>query len=327
MRNLFIALLFVAALCFGYFYTDITNQIDSKASAHHQLILDDWVNRLNKSFTVLARILGFNKTMVNNLAYHNLGVKYLLKPVDVQFQDTSSGIQVSSGDRGVKEAFIHTADRIIHNISIPILQNNLGKTPSKNVQIVLFSSKESYAAELSRSGVTRNLIPNIVTHSAGITVGQDIWIPLYTVQDNSDLANVLTHELTHAVLNEQGIGNQLSTWINEGIAWHNGMLGMSQVSQAEAKQKSMVLNQQITQAARNGQLLPLSAGEADILRTHYNVEWEDYLAVENLIQKNGEQNFKAFLNNIPQIGLKKSFLKQFNEPINQYESEALNRFQ
>jgi hypothetical protein len=140
------------------------------------------------------------------------------------------------------------------------------------------------------------------------------------LQDQSDLANVLTHELTHVVLNQKGIGDSLPTWINEGIAWHDGLLAQSQVSPQKTQQLTAKLNQQIHQVAQQQQLLQLSASENDILSANYNVEWEDYLAVQNLLNTYGNQAFLSFLNGISQNGVDASFQQTYNMSRANYEA-------
>jgi hypothetical protein len=163
------------------------------------------------------------------------------------------------------------------------------------------------------------MIRNIVSQTGGVTVGSDVWIPLYALQDESDLANVLTHELTHVVLNQMGIGDQLPTWINEGVAWLNGREAQSRIAPDKVAAEDEAFAQQIRQAAAAGKLVPLSAGEEEILRAPYNVEWEDYLAVRQLIQQGGPASFQAFLRDAVKYGVDKSFALHYHTTLDQYE--------
>jgi hypothetical protein len=250
---------------------------------------------------------------------HRLHRKHL--PTQNAIQQTNvNGIKVFAGDTRVTSNQLKLAEQIIQTISLPILQQNVGDVPAQNTRVVLFSNPQTYANSLEEAGVSPDQLKNIASETGGLTVGSDVWIPLYNLQDQSDLANVLTHELTHVVLNQKGIGDSLPTWINEGIAWHDGLLAQAQVSPPEAQQLTSKLNQQIHQVAQQQQLLQLSASENDILNANYNVEWEDYLAIQNLLDTYGNQAFLTFLNGIPQTGVDESFQQTYNMSRTSYET-------
>jgi hypothetical protein len=233
----------------------------------------------------------------------------------------ANGITLSAGDRGVRSPELTLATNDISQVALPILTTNLGDTP-KDASIVLFSTKRAYAKALQQGGVDEQEIPSIVSGTGGITVGSQVWIPLYALQDESDLANVLTHELTHAVLNQEGIGDSLPTWLNEGTAWLDGMTAERQVNPDAADLLTSAYNQDLQQAEQDGQLLPLTASEQDILNASYNVEWEDYLAVKNLIDTYGQSQFEAFLTDA-HAGVEQSFKNAFGISMADYEQQTL----
>ncbi|MBX6395668.1 MAG: hypothetical protein IRY98_08100 [Alicyclobacillaceae bacterium] len=247
-----------------------------------------------------------------------LGIRHLPRRETHRTTNVSAGIQVLSGDRGVSGNTVETAARLIKEISLPVLQRQLGDQPA-DARIVLFSTRRTYAEALLQAGVQPNMLPHIVSHTGGVTVGNDVWIPLYALQDESDLADVLTHELTHVVLNQMGIGDQLPTWINEGVAWLNGREAQSRLAPDKVAAEDEAFAQQIRQAAAEGKLVPLSAGEDEILRAPYNVEWEDYLAVQHLIQQGGLESFQAFLRDAAKYGVDKSFALHYRTTLDQYE--------
>jgi hypothetical protein len=232
----------------------------------------------------------------------------------------SESIQVSSGDPGVSQKEVQTAAHMIQTLSLPILRENVSE-PVQPSHVVLFSSKAAYAKALENAGIENDMVKHIVEKTGGITVGSDVWIPLYALQSNGDLANVLTHELTHVALNQKEISDHIPDWVNEGIAWHDGMLALQNIQPRTAKQESALMNRQIRLVAQQGALLPLTVDEQGILQAHYNVEWEDYLAVENLIQQEGIEKFRAFLEDTVKDGVDKSFLNHYQMSINTYENQ------
>ncbi len=233
--------------------------------------------------------------------------------------DLTNGITLSAGDPGVHNRVLTMAKDFISQVSLPILQTNLGQIP-KNTKVVLFSSKRAYANALAKGGVDAKEIPSIVSGTGGITVGSEVWIPLYALQNQSDLANVLTHELTHAVFNQEGIGDNIPTWLNEGTAWMDGMAAQKQVDPSDAELLTAAYNQDLQKAAQDGQLLPLTASEEDILNAPYNVEWEDYLAVKNLVQTYGSARFRTFLAHA-HSGVAQSYADTFGIKMSSYEGK------
>ncbi|BCJ88002.1 peptidase MA family metallohydrolase [Effusibacillus dendaii] len=233
---------------------------------------------------------------------------------------TQSGIEISAGDSNVSQQTLQSAARIIRQISLPILAQNIsGQTP--NASIVLYSSRRTYRDALAQAGFQANEIPSIVAQTGGITVGSQIWIPLYMSPDKSSLANVLTHELTHVAFNQMGIGDQLPTWINEGIAWQMGLTAEAQLNSDAVQRETNALNSQLRKAIQTGSLLPLSASESDMLNASYNVEWQDYLAVKNLINTSGSQNFKQFLSDAVSVGVDRSFQNIYQMSLQEYENQ------
>ncbi|GIM46673.1 hypothetical protein DNHGIG_22220 [Collibacillus ludicampi] len=282
---------------------------------------NDLQNRMNQILNDMNRI---NQTIFDQTSFNHPGVHHLPRVKSGHARTTSSGIEVAAGDPGVPLSTVNMAADIIKNLSIPVIQDSLDSVPARNTHIVLFSSPQSYANSLRKSGISSDEVDNIVSETGGLTIGSDVWIPLYNLQDSSDLANVLTHELTHVVLNQKGIGEQIPTWINEGIAWHNGLTAQSQMNPGKVQEERYALTQQVKQAAEKGQLLPLSADENDILHANYNVEWEDALAVEHLIQNFGKQTFKSFINGIAHSGVEQSFLAHFHMKQSDYEKSFLH---
>jgi hypothetical protein len=296
-------------------------QLANELSSIEQLLMSGNANSSDiqqKMQNVSHDISQVQQLMDENVsqAYH---VHRLRKVQPVQSVQLANAITLSAGDTGVSRHVLTVASNFINQVSLPILKTNLGETP-RNTTIVLFSSQRSYARALRQGGVDAQEIPSIVSGTGGITVGSQVWIPLYALQDDSDLANVLTHELTHAVFNQEGIGDNLPTWVNEGTAWMDGMTAMRQVDPNTADMMTSAYNQDLQQAAQNGQLLPLTASEQDILNASYNVEWEDYLAVQNLIDTYGKTKYQEFLANA-HTSVAQSFTNAFGITMSSFEKK------
>lgn len=238
-------------------------------------------------------------------------------------QEVTTNVYLSAGDNGVSSSRLSKASQIIKNESMPTLSSLVGLSPAKNIQIVLFSSSKSYANALRQAGIDSNSIPSIVSNTGGLTVNTSIWIPLFNLEDNSDLTNVLSHELFHACAYSQGFEDQLPTWINEGTAWRVGLMAMKKVDPQKTSLEMSALEKDVKNAAGNGTLLPLTTSEDQILSAKYNVEYEDFMAVEQLVQKFGSSTYKNFIQNLKTQSVKTDFNNTFNMTITDFQNNFI----
>lgn len=229
-------------------------------------------------------------------------------------------VDVTAGDATVPNKALAKTAGLIQAVSLGIIQENIGTLPLQPAEFLLYGSPAGYiqavAAVFPKSEVT-----TATGQTAGFTFHSDVVIPMYLYSSDAYLANTLTHELTHVTLNQDSLGAQLPTWINEGFAWYNGMQAEAKISPAEETSLFNLLLKGVEAARGNGQLLPLTAGEQDVLHhnAQYNLEFFDYLAVNSLIDKYGLQKFREFLRSIHGEGVQGSFLKTFGISLDHYE--------
>ena len=235
-------------------------------------------------------------------------------------QLVATNIYIRAGDTAVPDTRLTQSSQIIKDISLPILNTVVGLSPAKNIQIVLFSSSKTYANALAQADIDLNSIQSIVADTGGLTVNTTIWIPLYNLSDSSDLTNVLSHELFHACASSQGYGDQLPTWLNEGTAWRIGLAAMQKVNPKKASLEMTSLQVDVQNAAKNGSLLPLTASESDILNAKYNVEYEDFMAVEHLVKQYGTSSYKTFIQNLKTESVNTDFQNSFNTTIDNFQN-------
>lgn len=238
-------------------------------------------------------------------------------------QKTSANVNVETGDQAVSNSKLKMASQIVNTISLPTLSSVLGLTPASEINIVLFSSAKSYGNALARAGVDQSSIQTMINDTGGVTANTTIWIPLYNLEDNSDLANVLSHELFHACVASQGYGAQLPIWINEGTAWRIGLLAQQKVNPQKTSAEMAYYQQDVQKAAQNGTLLSLNASEKDILNSSYNVEYEDYMAVEKLTKRFGVETYKTFIQNLTREKVDTDFQNTFHSSIDNFESSFI----
>lgn len=228
----------------------------------------------------------------------------------------SQEVAICMGDAAVPHEVLWLCAQIVRQYALPSLAQELGLAPAQ-AQILLFSNKESYAVALEATGIPLEEIPYYSTKSGGVTIGRDIWIPLYAWPDSSGLAYTLTHELTHVSLEENGLN--LPEWLNEGLAWYIGWDAQEEMNPALIVEYKNYYFRELQEAVLKGQLLPLAIAEQDILKAPYNVEWQDYLAVEGLLSRYGLSTVSLFLQQSKRVGVKDSFQKYFGISLGAYE--------
>jgi hypothetical protein len=230
-------------------------------------------------------------------------------------------LQIRAGDDRISEQTIQEIASIVHTISYPTLKSAINQPFQKPVEIWLYSSALTYRHALVNSGVDTQQARLMTRETGGIAQGNRILIPLYQTDTKAEMVNVLTHELTHVALNQLGIGNELPTWINEGLAWQEGLTAEQQVDPQRVRAERAQIQQSILHAYKAGELLPLSSDEQTILSAKYNVEAEDYLAVEYLERTYGVDKLNQFLNTLHRDALPAWM------PVKQSESEVYKTFE
>lgn len=232
---------------------------------------------------------------------------------------TTANVSVKSGDSSVSAANVQKASKIVDQISLPTLKSVVGLSPASNIEIVLFSSAKTYGNALLKAGIDRNSIQAMISETGGMTVGTTIWIPLYNLEDQSDLANVLSHELFHACAASQSYEDQLPVWINEGTAWRIGLMAQQKVNPQKTSAEMAYYDNDVRKAAQKGTILSLDASEQDILKANYNVEYEDFMAVEQLTKTYGTATYKTFIENLKNQNISSDFKNSFHSSMSEFQ--------
>ncbi|HVJ48807.1 hypothetical protein [Desulfitobacterium sp.] len=284
-----------------------------------------WQNTLGTILQVVSGISSDNPTLEKSM-------RLLEKHLQIQLnslpsvnpsslkEQVSPKLTLYAGDTGVTVDTLKSASSLITTYSLPIIQNSINLNPNRLTEIVFYSNPQMYGDALLRAGISTQEISAIVSQTGGITVNSSIWIPLFNLQGKADLANVLTHELTHVAFNQAGIGAQLPLWFNEGTCWHNGLAAQQKISPAQTKLEIKALTTSLKKTAQSGGLLPLSKIDQGLLSAPYNVEFQGYLATEHLISQHGLDHLQAFLNQVQLYGVQQSFLQNFGQTLSDFEN-------
>ncbi|MFB5192863.1 hypothetical protein [Alicyclobacillus fastidiosus] len=206
-------------------------------------------------------------------------------------------VNVEAVGKGATPEDVANAKRILAQVDAPALIQNTVQLPLKEpITIELIGNTTAYAGALKSLGVSPSQATNLSMDTGGFTQNSTILIPLSQNKDNADLANTLTHEMTHAIFN-QNI-SYLPSWINEGIAVTMGMTGQKAVENATVYSAyERQLAESIVDVAGQNQLQPLADDESVILsgETSYDYELQDWLAVRDLISEHGVAAIDRYL--------------------------------
>lgn len=214
-------------------------------------------------------------------------VSVTLPPAPINGTLTTAHAIIVAGDSGVLPENILSIANIFEHV-YPLDVSTLSWSERKPITVTLYSTLKQYANHFQSEGFSSAEASKIAEDSGGVTEGANsisISLPAFGEVDG---LNILAHELDHALVSTVSV--QLPSWVNEGLAWHEGIL-----AQLDGSPSSLLLDgaewnewSDIVQGQQNQALVPLGSG--DPLSATYNVEDQDYFAVNQLIDKYGVQN-------------------------------------
>lgn len=237
-------------------------------------------------------------------------------------------LQIAEGDHSVTYQSLQRARKLIDAVGFKVVSENVGTLPLRPAEVYLYGSSGGYLQAVAHV-FPKSEITIASGQTAGFTYSSSVVIPMYLYTNKAYLANTLTHELTHVVLNQEHLGALLPTWLNEGFAWYNGMEAERRVNPASEQRLYQLLLSGIQSAKEQQQLLPLNVGEEQVLHhnAQYNLEFFDYLAVNRLISTYGIKKFQGFLANIHGEGVSGSFQRSFGISLQQYDNQFYQQFE
>lgn len=202
------------------------------------------------------------------------------------------------------------------------IRDFLGVRMNHTATIVLVKNAADYQAELRQLGVSAGDASSLSQDSNGFTLGSTVVIPLFQNPTDVDLANVLTHELTHVDIN-QHIAN-IPSWMNEGMAVYMGMNGQKAIENPvdfESDEKQDAEN--ILQVVQSNQLVPLTGSEAAILsgQETYDYELQDWLAVCYLIAHYGKSSIQTLVHHLESENPNQAFLDTYGESVSAFNAQ------
>ncbi len=232
-------------------------------------------------------------------------------------------VKIEAFGSGVPSSEITHVQNLLNRVnSIQRIREFLGVRMNHTATIVLVKNAADYQTELRQLGVSAGDASSLSEDSNGFTLGSTVVIPLFQNPTDVDLANVLTHELTHVDIN-QHIAN-IPSWMNEGMAVYMGMNGQKAIENpvdfaSDEKQDA----EDILQVVQSNQLVPLTGSEAAILsgQETYDYELQDWLAVCYLIEHYGKSSIQTLVRHLESENPNQAFYDTYGETVSAFNAQ------
>lgn len=224
-----------------------------------------------------------------------------VKTKAVSVTGTPASIRVLNGDGKVSPQTVHTVESLVKSAKISEkISGDFGLPFTQPVRIYLAADSAGYRQILLSHAASGTEVDQLVQASAGIAYGNDIFIPVSDSNADKDLKNIIAHELTHVLLYQNGAG-KMPSWINEGLAWREALKAEFEgYANVVYKGRKSELRNSILDAKQAGKLIGLLHDPKDTIsvKPGYNVEIQDWLAVDYLINQYGFDKLFDYLSRV-----------------------------
>lgn len=244
-----------------------------------------------------------------NSANQTLGtVKYPQLPTNGRVE--SQNFMVLSQAANIPPSLLaNIANTFRHAYSYDVGQ--LGLSARLPIVVMVFDSQSEFTQHFLDEAYNPAVSGLYGQDTQAVTEGpQYIAVNAQGMNFTSDI-NIMAHELTHALLAANyGI---LPSWVNEGLAWHQGLSAQLGDSPSPLIRASLWRQLWLSpmMAAQSGQLYPLLT--ASSVATAYNVEGQDNFAVEQLINSDGLPQLLKFISDTKTMGQQKAFASVYHQ--------------
>jgi hypothetical protein len=234
-------------------------------------------------------------------------------------------IQLIRGDSGVQDKTLTRIGDLIQGRAADVVYVTTKLQYNAPLYLFIDSNKTAYAKDL-KTHFSASRLTNEVDESLAIQFNDHIYFPIYKFADDKtdgEIENTLAHEMTHAVLYQNGIEAKLPIWINEGFSWYVGNRAEKKIDSQAETQTEWEIQETILYEAKEHKLYTLDQSNTMFTNREpeYNMEWEDYLAVRELIQQYGIPRFQSFLLCLQTESLDVAFQKTYGIRIASFEQE------
>lgn len=203
--------------------------------------------------------------------------------------NAAPGVTVESVSSDLPQSKLSEVTQLIRKYQIlQTVASTLNMSSQQTVHIYLAQTNADYQKKLATLGLSVSDASRLSKDTGGFTQGDVILIPMTQNKTLPDLVNTLGHEITHVFLNHYV--TDVPSWINEGLAVHDGMKVQSEAENSvEFQGYAKRMAESVLAATSAGNLIPLTGNEQQVLQGNqsYDLELQDWLAVNWIIQNYG----------------------------------------
>ncbi|CAM3949477.1 hypothetical protein ALPO108162_14225 [Alicyclobacillus pomorum] len=227
---------------------------------------------------------------------------------------------VTAADSSVTKEELQSVADLFERI-YPLDVSRTGLKPSEKMNIVLYGNASSYENHFISEGYSADEAKQIAEESVAAEEGTNKISVLMPSYESVDGMNILAHEFTHSLI--ATVSNKIESWANEGVAWADGIAGELDQSPDELLLDGEQWYEWVDIVAhqQKGDLLKL--GAANPLDGNYNVEDQDYFAVQQLINRFGMNKFMQYVKAIDSDP--DAFQHTFSESFQQFSDEVTQK--
>ncbi|KPV42970.1 hypothetical protein [Alicyclobacillus ferrooxydans] len=199
---------------------------------------------------------------------------------------------VQTTDSNVTPEALQSVDNLFEHVYQETVASE-GITPVQKMNIHLYGSINAYQQHYLNEGYGKSDAQAIAEQSVASEEGTNTINILMPTLSTVDGLNILAHEFTHALTAQ--VSQKIPSWANEGGAWTQGVNAETDQSPSSMLKQGIQWNEWVDIVAhqQSNTLLPL--GQASSLAGNYNVEAQDYFAVQQLVGQFGWPKFMKYV--------------------------------
>jgi len=231
---------------------------------------------------------------------------------------SSNNFKVVAGNKDVTAVQLLSIDDMFEHV-VTRDEETTGITVQNPVTIQVFGDTNAYTQHFIDEAYSQADAQSYGQYSQAVSEGpQSISVNMSNLNDEFGV-DVMAHELTHCLIAE--VSQNIPSWNNEGIAWHEGIAAQIDISPSTTLLRSLEWNQweEIVSQQSKGTLFAL--GQADSLAPQYNVESQDYQAMNKLIGQYGLVKVMDYVRVIDSEGESVAFQNTFGVTENDFMSQ------
>lgn len=206
--------------------------------------------------------------------------------------------EITADDDGVTAEQVAQVQKILEGDHLlQTVSNEFGFPYRDTVHVLLASGDEGYRKLLARDGKSQDTLDREVKYTDATVYRNNISINLAKRKTEREVQSTLAHELTHILFNQNNL--RVPSWVNEGLAVRMGIeeegRGLPPLVQAGEQQR---ITSHVLKNKDEQKWLELIINNLDTIHTMsttYNVEWLDYLAMQDLVEQQGEEKVREYL--------------------------------